>query len=167
MHTDDLHRSLASLFTELVHGVPKGTPAFTLNPGDAGLLTSLDQLSADTASRSTNGGATIAAHVNHLRYGLSLMNRWAGGEANPFADADWSVAWRTTAVDPNEWAELRGGLRKEVEQWLEALRSTREVRGIELDGVIGVVIHLAYHLGAIRQIAAESRGPRAQPGTAT
>ena len=167
MHTDDFHRSLASLFTELVHGVPKGTAAFVLNPGDAGLLSSIDQLPAEVASKSANGGASIAAHVNHLRYGLSLMNRWAGGEANPFADADWSVAWRTTTVDSSAWAELRGALRAEVEQWLAALRSPREVRGIELDGVIGVVIHLGYHLGAIRQIAAESRGPRAEPGSTT
>ena len=167
MHTDDFHRGLASLFTELTHGVPKDAAAFVLNPGDAGLLWSIDQLSAETASKSANGGATIAAHVDHLRYGLSLMNRWAGGEANPFTDADWSVAWRTSTVDSKAWSDLRAALRAEVEQWLTALRSPRKVNGIELDGVIGVVIHLAYHLGAIRQIAAESRGPRAEPGSNT
>ena len=39
------------------------------------------------ASQTSHGGASIAAHVAHLTYGLSLMNRWAGGEANPFATA--------------------------------------------------------------------------------
>ena len=166
MRTDDFHRSLPSLFNELVHGVPTGVEAFVLNPGDAGLLASLEQLTADAASRSSNGGASIAAHVDHLRYGLSLMNRWAAGEKNPFASADWSQAWQTTRVTDDEWAALRRALHAEAERWLEALQSERAVQGIELDGVVGVAIHLAYHLGAIRQIAADTRGPRAQkPGT--
>jgi hypothetical protein len=32
---------------------------------------------------------------------------------------------------------------------------------MEVDGVIGSVVHLAYHVGAIRQIHAEARGPKA------
>ena len=54
-----------------------------LNGGDTGLLRSLDHLSAAAASAPSAGGPSIAAHVEHLRYGLSLMNRWAAGE-NPF-----------------------------------------------------------------------------------
>ena len=163
MRTEDFHRSLPSLFTELVHGVPEGVEAFMLNPGDAGLLASLDLLSADVASRASQGGATIAAHTDHLRYGLSLMNRWAGGEKNPFANADWSQAWQTTSVTASEWAELRRALRTEVERWLDVLKSDRTIRGKELDAVVGTLIHLGYHLGAIRQIAADARGPRATP----
>ena len=161
MHTNDLHRSLPSLFNELVHGAPVGG-AFVLNGGDPGLLTSLDKLSASEASGSSRGGATVAAHVDHLRYGLSLMNRWAEGE-NPFLDADWTAAWKTTTVNEAQWAELRQTLRDEVERWYAALQTPREIKGIELDGVLGSVIHVAYHLGAIRQIAAAMRGPKAEP----
>ena len=38
--------------------------------GDPGLLRSLDKLTAADASAAVQGGATVAAHVNHLRYGL-------------------------------------------------------------------------------------------------
>ena len=158
MRSDDLHRSLPALFNELVHGAPEGA-AFILNGGDAGLLASLDSLTADEASSSSHGGATVAAHVDHLRYGLSLMNRWAAGE-NPFGDADWSAAWRTASVTEREWADLRDGFRKQVERWHVALQSSRVVSGVELDGVIGSVVHLAYHMGAVRQIAARGRGPK-------
>src|SRR5690606_4598385 len=150
MRSDDLPRSLPSLFSELVFGAPQ-TGAFVLNPGDAGLLASLDRLGHDAASRMTDGGASIAAHVDHLRYGLSLMNRWAGGE-NPFGDARWADSWERTRVDEEEWRELRRQLREEVERWHVALGSDRTVSGMELDGVIGSIVHLAYHLGAIRQI---------------
>ncbi len=161
MRADELHRSLDVLFGELVDGARAGG-GFTLNRGDAGLLRSLDRLSPAAASRSLNGGATIAAHVDHLRYGFSLMNRWAAGE-NPFADADWSVAWRTSVVNAADWDRLRRELREQVESWRTALRSPRELSGTDLDIVIGEVTHLAYHLGAMRQIAPEMRGPKASP----
>jgi hypothetical protein len=92
--------------------------------------------------------------------GLSLMNRWAGGE-NPFADADWSQSWHTTAVSEAEWERLRAGLRDEARRWLAVLGIPREVAGIELSGMIGSIAHLAYHLGAIRQIDRTTRGPAA------
>ncbi|HEX2207209.1 MAG TPA: hypothetical protein VHG93_05965 [Longimicrobium sp.] len=150
---------MTTLLSELVDGAPKGM-AFMLNPGDAGLLRSLDRLSAEAASASSEGGATIAAHVDHVRYGLSLMNRWAGGE-NPFEDADWSASWRTASVTEAEWEQLRAALRDEAHRWLAALGTPREVRGIELSGMVGSIAHLAYHLGAIRQIDRSTRGPRA------
>lgn len=158
MNDGDLSQSLTTLFSELVHGAPAGG-AFVLNSGDAGLLGALDRLSADSASASSAGGATIAAHVDHLRYGLSLMNRWAEGE-NPFEDADWAPSWMTGAVSDVEWSQLRSDLREEVERWHSNLQTPRDIRGIELNGVIGSVVHLAYHLGAIRQIEPALRGPR-------
>ena len=160
MHTTELGPTLAQLFSELVNGAAEGGAAFMLNSGDAGLLRSLDKLSAADASHSVNDGATIAAHARHLQYGLSLMNRWAREGGNPFADARWDEAWKTSRVDDNEWRSIRQGLAEEGAQWLQALGSPREVSGVELAGMIGSIAHLAYHLGATRQIAAAARGPR-------
>lgn len=159
MNTSEITRTLTTLFSELVDGAPEGG-AFMLNPGDAGLLRSLDRLSAEAASASVHGGATIAAHAEHLRYGLSLMNRWAGGE-NPFTDADWSQSWKTSSVSEDEWERIRAGLRDEAQRWGPALGQPRDVRLIELNGMIGSIAHLAYHLGAIRQIDGTTRGPKA------
>jgi hypothetical protein len=133
---------------------------YILNSGDAGLLRSLDGLAVADASRSLAGGATVAAHAQHLRYGLSLMNRWAREGGNPFADATWDEAWKTTAVTDAQWTEIRSGLREQVDRWTEALATPREITGVELRGLVGSIAHLAYHLGAIRQIAPNARGPR-------
>lgn len=160
MQTTDIAGSLGLLFSELVDGVPGKGNAFILNTGDAGLLKSLDKLSASEASRSVNDGATIAAHAQHVRYGLSLMNRWARQGGNPFADAKWDEAWKLTTVDDDAWSEIRRGLGDETRQWLEILQSPREVIDVELTGMIASVAHLAYHLGAIRQINKSVRGPR-------
>jgi hypothetical protein len=106
----------------------------------------------------TPTGSTIAAHIAHVVYGLSLMNRWSRGE-NPFNDADWAASWKKTTVTDAEWEALRIQLRDEGARWLVVLRTPREVQGIELSGIIGSIAHLAYHMGAIRQINAKARGP--------
>jgi hypothetical protein len=131
-----------------------------LNAGDAGLLASLDALSAEDASRSVNAGATIAAHAEHVRYGLSLMNRWAREGGNPFADARWDAAWKTSVVDAARWDDVRGGLRREAEEWLTALGTRQPANDVELAGMVGSIAHLAYHLGAIRQVVPRARGPK-------
>ena len=153
-------RALTNLFSELVDGATHTRGAFVLNSGDVGLLRSLDTLSAVDASRCANDGATIAAHAQHVRYGLSLMNRWAGEGGDPFADATWDEAWELSAVDVEHWEEIRHGLREEARHWLEALGVARETTTVELCGMIGSVAHLAYHLGAIRQIEKSARGPK-------
>ena len=158
MHTAELSNTLTTLFTELVNGAPKNG-AYMLNGGDEGLLRSLDKLSAQAASELTRTGSSIAAHVDHLRYGLSLMNRWSTGE-NPFGTADWSASWTKTSVSDEEWRTRRAELRSEVTRWLDTLGKPRDVQPIELNGIVGSIAHLAYHLGAIRQINQTIVGPK-------
>jgi hypothetical protein len=160
MNTRDFGNTLPTLFAELIDGAPQAE-AFMLNRGDAGLLRSLDKLSATAASATTQLGSSIAAHVDHLRYGLSLMNRWSAGE-NPFDDADWSASWRKTRVSSTQWKQLRDELANEAHRWLEALKKPREIEQSELNSVVGSVAHLAYHVGAIRQIDLSARGPSAE-----
>ena len=159
MRTTEMTPSLTRLFSELVDGA-RGGGAFILNSGDIGLLRSLAAISASDASRSVNDGATIAAHAQHLRYGLSLMNQWASEGGNPFANARWDEAWAISAVDEIAWTDIRNGLSQEAHAWLVVLNSAREVSDVELTGMIASIAHLAYHLGAIRQIDKNARGPK-------
>jgi hypothetical protein len=159
MYTSESSVALARLFAELVDGT-NGPTGFVLNGGDVGLLASLDRLSAEDASRAVDGGATIAAHARHVHYGLSLMNRWAREGGNPFADATWDEAWTTREVDATAWQEIRDALRLEAHRWRDVLESPRDTSSVELTGIMGSVVHLAYHLGAVRQISRDARGPR-------
>jgi hypothetical protein len=160
MRTTELSPILTHLFAELVDGAPNPAGAFILNSGDVGLLRSLDRLSAADASRSINGGATIAAHAQHLRYGLSLMNRWAEAGGDPFADAKWDEAWKISGVDAAAWDGIKTALGDEARRWRRALNSPRAAAAVEVSGMIASIAHLAYHLGAIRQIDRQARGPR-------
>jgi hypothetical protein len=160
MNSLEVSPALAELFSELVAGTGASGGPFILNSGDVGLLRSIDELTALDASRPVNEGATIAAHAQHLRYGLSLMNRWAAEGGNPFADPKWDEAWTTSSVDNAQWEEIRSGLRDESHRWLQVLRTPRQLGDVELNGLIGSIAHVAYHLGAIRQISRAARGPR-------
>ena len=157
-----LHRSLETLFRELIDG-PDASAAWMLNGGDAGLLRSVDELTATAASVApATGGATIAAHLDHVRYGLSLMNRWGRGEPDPWSTADWAASWNRSVVTDQQWVALRQALGAEAREWLEKVRVPRDYSERELNDVIASIAHLAYHLGAIRQIDRSIRGPLAR-----
>lgn len=153
--------AIAVVLNEILNGAsPQG--GWLLNRGDPGLLPSLDRLTAEQASAvPARGTPSIAAHVEHLRYGLDLLNRSAR-EENPFASADWSAAWRVTDVTPAEWSRLRDALHEVSRNWLENHAAVQRMGERELTGVIASAAHLAYHLGAIRQLCPAARGPSAE-----
>jgi hypothetical protein len=71
------------------------------------------------------------------------------------------ASWNRTAVTSAQWAELRTQLGAEGRRWLQTLTRAGDISHQELNGVIGSIAHLAYHLGAIRQIDRSIRGPQA------
>jgi hypothetical protein len=151
-------RALMTILAEVLDG-PPGQEAFLLNPGDLGLLRQLDQLDARVAStRPMPGKTTIAAHADHVLYGLSLLNRWAAGEANPWATADWEASWRRGTVTPDEWQKLRDNLRRAAESWKSAVAARNDWDDLTAAGALSSAAHTAYHLGAIRQIVAAQSG---------
>jgi hypothetical protein len=158
---DLLRRALATVLGEILDGAAPDA-GWLLNRRDPGLLRSLDTLTAEQASAVPPGGSSsIAAHADHLRYGLSLLNRWARGES-PFADADWTASWRRLEVSTDEWDRLRDQLREEAGRWQEGFPTLLQRGEEELTGAIAGAAHLAYHLGAIRQIDRATRGPTAE-----
>ena len=164
MPTDksDVMQAVTTVLKEMVDGAARDG-GWLLNRADPGLLRSLEPLSATEASTiPSNGGASIAAHVDHIRYGLELFNAWSRGEKNPFAGADWSASWDRAHVSEAGWAGLREQLAAEAHAWLDAVQKPRKLSQEELTGILASVAHMAYHLGAIRQIDPVTRGPRAR-----
>jgi hypothetical protein len=157
--TPDPLAAVTVLLSELIDGAHAGEP-YVLNPGDAGLLQSLNALSAQDASQPTpGGGASIAAHVDHVRYGLELLNRWSKGE-EPFADAKYAASWSRGAVSEDEWRARLIDLERQARAWQSAVRAPTNPTALTL--VLSSVVHLAYHLGAMRQINRALRGPQAR-----
>ena len=160
MNTESFAPILYTLVRELIHGSPDpGARTYVLNQGDPGLLASLARLSAAEASDISDGGASIAAHVDHLCYGLMLLNRWLNGTPPPWPDMDFTASWKRNVVTEAEWPALRDALRGEADAWADAVRIPRDVSEVQAGWLVGAVAHLAYHVGAIRQISTNARGP--------
>jgi hypothetical protein len=154
-----LPRVLVTLLSEALYG-PSGS-AYFLNRGDHGLLSSLDALSAEAASARPGGRTSVASHVEHLRYGLELLNRAARGEQ--LGDADWSQAWKRQTVSDDQWRTLRAALANEAQSWLDHMKSPPAWDETGWTDAASSIPHLAYHLGAIRQLAQAASGPPATP----
>ena len=151
--------ALQTLLAELFDG-PAPDSSWVLHRG-AGteLFVMLRGLSAKQASATpVPGRSTIAGHANHLRFSLELLNRWTRGE-NPFMDADWQGSWRVQTVSDEEWRDLLAALRAEADAWRDAVVAPREWEPIALTGALASAAHVAYHLGAIRQLAVLAAEP--------
>ena len=153
--TDSIfQRAVSNMLTEIFDG-PPGQEAYVLNPGDPGLLRQLDSIEASAASkRPMPGKTTIAAHADHVYFGLSILNRWAAGEANPWAGADWNASWQRTTVTDDQWRSLRAGLRQEAEKWRRVVATRTNWDDLSAAAALSTAAHTAYHFGAIRQIMA-------------
>jgi hypothetical protein len=152
--TESFVEAIASLLEEVHVGPadPRST-WITSNRPRSGFLGTLDSMPAGVASQPPAPGMnTIAAHSAHLLFALSLALRAMHGE-NPYATAMWAESWRTQTVDDAAWAALRADLRRVHGELVAAIR-----RGPPLDnpdmfkGVIALVGHGAYHLGAMQTI---------------
>ncbi|HZN41209.1 MAG TPA: hypothetical protein VFD82_20555 [Planctomycetota bacterium] len=153
-------RVLSNMLTEVFNG-PPGQEAFVLNPGDPGLLRQLDTIDAKAASTQPSPAQkSIAAHVDHVQFGIGILNRWAAGEPNPWAGADWNGSWQRTTVTEDQWRKLRDGLGREAEQWKKVVAARTSWDDMGAAAAVSTVAHTAYHLGALRQILAAVRPAR-------
>lgn len=136
--------AVGQLLREGIVGSESGSSYFV--DGD-GLLGTLRKLSAQEASMVGEGGATVAAHAEHVRWFLALFNAFARGQE---PELRWSESWGVRRVGTGAWAELVASIENEAEEALERVRGTPEVEAEYLLPTLGLVAHVAYHLGAIR-----------------
>ena len=151
--TDKVFQNAVSkLLIEIFDG-PPGAEAYILNPGDPGLHRQLQAISASKASaQPIPGRPSIAAHVDHVHFGLSLLTRWLSGEQNPWADADWNGSWQRTTVTDDQWRMLRDSLREKADKWQKGVAVRTDWDDVNAAAALSTIAHTAYHLGAIRQI---------------
>jgi hypothetical protein len=126
------------------HGMflDKGTSLFeTLNSMTA----------ADASKRAGANCATVAAHVEHVRFYLDVLEEIVRTEN--IIDVDWRNIWQTVSeVTPDDWEAQKQRLRDSYERVLNTIKTyDRWHNEYGVAGSFSVVAHCAYHLGAIRQ----------------
>lgn len=145
---DLVARNLAAVLDEAFehhHGIfiDKGTSLFE----------SIHGLSAAEASHAASkSSASIAAHVDHARFYLDVLEAVMRGET--VGKVDWQEIWRNTrTVTPEQWDAIRARMRASYERVRERLAdSAAWEQDAQFEGALAIAVHTAYHLGAIRQI---------------
>jgi hypothetical protein len=116
---------------------------------DSGILATLHGLSAAQASQPHGDHPSIAAHVRHMIFHLRVAYEWIGGDHRK---RDWKGSFLPQTVKPEEWSGLLTQIVETKAEYLRVVQVLPLDRLITEGGAMGVIAHLAYHLGAIRQL---------------
>ncbi|RVT96498.1 hypothetical protein EOD41_20235 [Mucilaginibacter limnophilus] len=120
------------------------------DPGQ-GFIDVIKAISAEDASRPLNqSGSTIAAHTEHLRWSLNYALTFFEGKQER---RDWNESWKVKAVTTEEWKNLQSTL---LNEYIAVRTAVLEATNLDnpqfLTGVMALLPHAAYHLGAIKQM---------------
>jgi hypothetical protein len=116
------------------------------------LFETLAGVAAEDASRpAAEGCATIAAHVEHVRFYLDVLDELMRTEEQ--VKVDWREIWlNTRGVTPEEWEQQKRRLAESYRRVLATVRDYERWEGeYGISGALAILAHTAYHLGAIRQ----------------
>lgn len=119
-----------------------------LDRAKGGLLETLEKISAEMASRESENQRSIAAHVEHLRVYVVALHGYMNGATSP---TDWDASWQTHAVSELEWQVLRDSLKAAYEALVMDLEKL-DNNDVKLSEGMAILVHTAYHFGAIRQL---------------
>jgi len=115
----------------------------------SGIRSTLNELTAEQASRRPDGHPSIAAHARHMNFHLRVTGEWILGD---HSKRDWKTSFEPQTVNEEEWARLKQDLEASRQELARVLESLTPERFAEEGAATGAVTHLAYHLGAIRQL---------------
>lgn len=139
--------SLNYLFKETFEGSPpEGSIYLDRGVGVFNTIANLDSIAASKAV----SGSTIAAQTDHLRYYLEVLNNFLQGNAQT---ANWERSWAIKTVSEDEWKKSKKDLRKVYNTVLKTFEKIDDWNQDSMSEAIAIIVHTAYHLGAIRQIA--------------
>lgn len=147
----DLVPAVLLLFRECFEGRPPGNEYTWFVEGEEGIFDALESTGAETASiKPSLECASFAAHTFHIRYALRGANAYLGG---PPQEGDWESSWAKQTVNEEEWAELKRDVRYQYDFFLNYFASPPQFPDEEsITGFVAQLPHMAFHLGAIRQI---------------
>ena len=140
--------NLFTLLVETFDSPPRPGSAYL--DQKAGLFDTLDAISAEQASRPVaEGGTSIAAQVEHTRFYLDAITQFMNGRTEK---VDWQESWQVEQVTPEAWEGLKQDLKAAYESVTTKFKSIEAWGDDEIGDSMAMVVHTAYHLGAIRQM---------------
>lgn len=146
---DIFKQSLAGLLAE-AFGVAESPYGFFLDSGQSGLLGTINQIDAVTASTPAQPDEeTIAAHCGHVRW---LLNFFAAYERGETPAPDWVASWQTQVVDEAAWHTLRDEITQTYTHLMARLQEREDWHPLAVSSWMMLLAHVSYHVGVIHKL---------------
>ncbi|ACU63572.1 DinB family protein [Chitinophaga pinensis] len=146
--------SILKPFLDLLHELYIGTGGehswvIDAKPGQ-GFTAAVKTINAQQASTPiVEGGSTIAAHTEHLRWSIYFALAFFKGKK---PEGNWEESWQIREVDEAEWTKLQQDLLEAYDKLVVAIKGVTDWSNpFFVQGVLALVPHAAYHLGAVKQ----------------
>jgi hypothetical protein len=118
----------------------------------SGIRRTLGALTAAQASVSRNSHPSIAGHARHMHFHMIATIEWLQGVRTR---RDWIGSFKPFEVNAAEWESIRRDLEQARLELMMTLRGLSDADFVKEGEGLGALLHLAYHLGAIRQLMHE------------
>jgi hypothetical protein len=147
------------LWEEILGEPPRSSGPTAVLDLHTGWAQTLSLLTAEQASRpAVPGGTTIAGQTAHAAYYLEVLEDII---LNRHLQADWPGSFAPSAVDEAAWAAQQARLFGVAGRLAGHMRANPSWPEPHVRSALGCLVHLAYHLGAVRQMVRVVAGPSA------
>lgn len=144
---DDFLKDLLVLLRETFEGSPEEGSAY-LDRG-IGFFSTIENVSAEGASKEIIS-TSIAAQTEHAKFYLDRLVEFIEGRTEK---VNWDQSWLIETVNEEEWDILREGVKGSYENVLRCFAEVELWDQNNIGDSIAIIVHTAYHLGSIRQLA--------------
>ena len=150
---DGATNQLLAVLKETIEG-PGEAGSFFLDK-NTGLLQTLETLGLNELglerafASAAPGRPSIAAHVKHTSFHIHAICAWPRGD---HSRRDWPSSFVLENHDAQTWMALLEELKFEYADFQSVIREFASENDEALGGAVGGIVHVAYHLGAIRQL---------------
>jgi len=142
--------ALLAILDEAFERPPGKWHHFTDASPNSGYFGILAELPHSHAARSVTG-TSVADQISHVAFLMNASAKSLRGDSHSPSQEQWQASWATVELDEPTWGRLREKLRDAYGDLRDAIRSADFVNAEVLEIAIGVLAHVVYHLGAIKQ----------------
>jgi len=141
--------TLLAILDEAFDRPPTSWAYFTDGNGESSYFGTLDTIDFDDGRRCVAGNS-IAAQTQHVLFVIRVATESISGNANAPDAEQWRQSWSIDNLDSETWDQLRHDLRKGYSELRRSIRDTSVGDDGTFATIVGMLAHVAYHLGAIR-----------------
>ena len=147
---------LLTLLDEAFDNTEASWTYYTESSATAGFLGALSATTVENANGSPLS-TSLAAEVQHVTFAMNVAGALIRGEEVSVDAQQWRESWKAAELDETAWLAMQGSLRRAYGRLRLAIERHATAGAASFAHASGVVAHVAYHLGSVKQKIAAIR----------